>query len=254
MRTRVIPVLLVEDGGLVKTVRFGKRTYIGDPINAIRLFNDMEVDELILVDISASRKGRGPDIELISDVASEAFMPMGYVGGIRSLDDVRDVLSVGFEKVGINRAAQNDLSLITAAAAEFGSQAIVACLDVKESFLRRRQAIDYVSGSKLGMSPVAFGQRAESAGAGELFLYDVGRDGTMQGYDIELIREVADAVSIPIIACGGAGSLEDLALAAQAGAGAVAAGSLFVYQGRHKGVLINYPSQEQLKQTLGGYR
>lgn len=250
MRTRVIPSLLLMDGGLVKTTRFKDPTYIGDPINAIRIFNDKEVDELVILDIGASREGRGPALESIRDFASECFMPLGYGGGIRSVDDAHAVLSAGVEKVIINKMALRRPQLVADLASRFGSQAIVVSVDVRKKLLLSGWDV-VVEGQKAGVGPVEHVRRLVGLGAGEILLNSIDRDGTQQGFDIDLIRTVADAVDVPVIACGGAGSIQHFRTAVVDGhASAVAAGSMFVFHGRHRAVLISYPDREQLEQAL----
>jgi imidazole glycerol-phosphate synthase subunit HisF len=251
MRARVIPTLLVAGGGLVKSVRFKDRTYLGDPINAVRLYNDMEVDEILVVDITASREGRGPDLGFIREFASEAFMPFGYGGGVSSVEQMHELFNSGVEKVALNHALLTNISLLGQAAARFGSQSVVGCLDVKRDLLGRRRVYDHLRRKTLSLSPADYARRLESEGAGEILVYDVDRDGMMQGYDLELAREVSGAVTVPVIASGGAGSLGDLAAVVGAGAAAAAAGSIFVYQSKQKGVLINYPSQDELERIFG---
>lgn len=251
MRPRVIPTLLVADGGLVKTVRFKDRTYIGDPINAVRLYNEMEVDEILVVDIAASREKRAPNLKFIEELSSEAFMPMGYSGGVSGLSQMGELFNQGVEKVVLNQALIADVSLLAEAAARFGSQSVVCAIDVKRDFLGRQRVYDHVRRKVSSLSPEEYARRLESEGAGEILLCDVDRDGMMGGYDLGLMRRVSAAVNIPLVACGGAGCLADLADVVAAGAAAAAAGSLFVYQGKQKGVLINYPTQRELGEVFG---
>jgi imidazole glycerol-phosphate synthase subunit HisF len=247
-RIRVIPTLLIDrDGRLVKTVRFGARTYIGDPINAVRIFNQKQVDELLLLDIDATRDGREPNYGVIEDIVSEAFMPVGYGGGVRSVDQIGTLLRLGLEKVVLSSAAFEMPALVTEAASRFGDQAIVVCLEVKRS-LFGSYGVKTRSGSKdTGETPEAAAKGLVARGAGEIIVYSIDRDGTWQGYDVALLARVAAAVGVPVVACGGASGLADLrAAVADAGCSAVAAGSLFVYQGKGRGVLITYPSQQTL--------
>lgn len=249
-KTRVIPVLL-HGGGLVKTVRFKSPKYIGDPINAVRIFNEKEVDELIFLDISATVEGRAPPFDLLADIAGEAFMPMAYEGGITTIDQARRIFALGFEKIIIDSAAYGDTSLISDAAAIFGSQSIVGCVDVLRTLLGR-----YELTSRSGRARERVGLREhlatlERAGVGEVLINAVDRDGTMAGYDLKLVQEACSAVSVPVIACGGAGYIDDFAQAVEVGhATAVAAGNLFVFVGPHRAVLINYPERELLSQKL----
>ena len=240
LKTRVIPCLLLRGAGLVKTVRFKDPKYIGDPINAIKIFNDKEVDELILLDIDATREGRGPSFAVIEEVASECFMPLAYGGGIRSVEEARRILKLGVEKVVFNSAASR----------EFGAQAVVASIDVRRKLFGRYEVCIDNGKVATGTDPVEYARRVEAAGAGEIFLNAIDRDGTMQGYDTELIAKVTRAVGIPVIASGGAGSVADFSSAVQQGASAVAAGSLFVFHGPHRAVLITYPARAELERVL----
>ncbi len=246
--------MLVADGGLVKTVRFKDRTYIGDPINAVRLFNEMEVDEILVIDIAASREKRAPNLKFIEEVSSESFMPMGYSGGVCNLRQMGELFNQGVEKVVLNQALIADVSLLAEAAARFGSQSVVCAIDVKRDLFGRQRVYDHIRRRGLSLSPEEYARRLESEGAGEILLCDVDRDGVMGGYDLELIRRVSAAVNIPLVACGGAGCLGDLVDVVAAGAAAAAAGSLFVYQGKQKGVLINYPTQRDLDGVFGSRR
>lgn len=251
LHTRVIPCLLVDNGGLVKTIKFKSPKYVGDPINAIKIFNNKEVDELVLLDISASDGGKGPNFELIEQVASECFMPLAYGGGINSLQQIRRILKSGVEKVIINNACWNNSRLLTEAAKEFGSQAIVASLDFKRS-LRGKHEVFVSRGRKAtGRSLLDFAIEMEAAGAGELLITSIDRDGLMSGYAIDILAKVSAAVSIPVIASGGAGSLQHMKDAVVCGhVAAVAAGSMFVFHGPHRAVLITYPTQTQLREFL----
>lgn len=248
---RVIPCLLLRGAGLVKTVRFKDAKYVGDPINAIRIFNDKEVDELMLLDIAASRERRGPAFEVIEEVASECFMPLAYGGGIRSTEDARRILKLGVEKVVFNTTAWQAPKVLAEASREFGAQAVVASIDVRRKLFGRYEV--YVDGGTraTGMSPVDYARRVEDAGVGEILLTAIDRDGTLQGYDLELLAQVTSTVAVPVIAAGGAGSLSDLSAAvAIGGADAVAAGAMFVFHGRHRAVLITYPSRDHLEAAL----
>lgn len=251
MRTRVIPVLLLSDGELVKTVRFRNGRYIGDPLNAARLFNDMEVDEIIVLDMLATRDEGGPQLQLIEELATECFMPMCYGGGISSLEQMSNMLAAGVEKIALNSALLHQSELLAAASREFGSQSVVASIDVKKNFRGKQRVFDHSRGRATRWSPVDYLQRVQSEGAGEVLLNSVDRDGLMHGMDLDLIEAAAAVLDIPLVACGGAGSTQDLVAAAGAGADAVAAGSLFVYQGEARGILVNYPSQEQLASAFG---
>lgn len=252
LRARAIPCLLLRNGGLVKTVRFADAKYVGDPINAVRIFNDKEVDELVFLDISATPSDRGPAFDLIEDIASEAFMPFAYGGGITTIEQVKRLLGLGVEKVVINSAIASRPGLIEEAARLAGSSSVVGSLDVRLGLLGRYGV--YVNGGRteIGRDPVEHARTLESQGAGEILLSAIHRDGTMEGYDLELVRRVAGAVSIPVVAVGGAGRLEDLRKAVDAGASGSAAGSLFVFKGKHRAVLITYPGYSELEALLGG--
>jgi cyclase len=248
---RVIPVLLLRGQGLVKTKQFSKPDYLGDPINIVRIFNDKEIDELVLLDITATREGRPPKFEYIEQIVSECFVPVCYGGGLRKFEDVRRVFELGVEKVAINSYAVENPEFITEIADVYGSQSVMVSLDIKKRFLGPNEVRTHNGRTGTRLDPVTFAQEMEKRGAGELLVNSVDRDGMMQGYDIELLQQVSPAVTIPVIACGGAGTRADLAAAVwEGGASAVAAGSMFVYQGRHRAVLINYPSYEELEQLF----
>lgn len=247
IRPRVIPSLLLRGQGLVKTVRFKDPVYVGDPINTVRIFNEKEVDELILLDIGATLENRKPDFALIERIASEAFMPVAYGGGVRSVDDARAVLSCGIEKVVINTAGAEDPATVRAIADAYGSSSLTVSIDVKRRLFGGRQVHVRSGRNSTGIDPVQYAMQMERLGAGELVVNSIDRDGTMQGYDIELIRSVSQAVTVPVVACGGAGSLGDLSRALrEGGASAVSAGSFFVFHGRHRAVLISYPTRDEI--------
>ena len=250
IRTRVIPCLLLKGQGLVKTINFSNPKYIGDPINAVKIFNDKEVHELVFLDITASPEKRSPRMDYISDIASECFMPLGYGGGIKTVKQAEDIFNLGVEKVIINTGAIENPSFIHELADLFGSQSIVVSIDVKKNFLGNYQTYTYGGKTKTQWDPVTWAKEAERLGAGEIFLNSIDRDGTMKGYDIPLIKSVSASVSIPVVACGGAGTVEDFGKAVNEGrASAAAAGSLFVYYGKHRAVLINFPNDEELKSS-----
>lgn len=245
--TRFMPCLLLRNGSLVKTVRFQDPAYIGDPINAIRIYNENEVDELVFLDIMATREGRGPAFDILERIASECFMPVAYGGGIRTIDEVAAVFRLGMEKVVINTSALLDPELIRAAARRFGSQSIVVSIDARRTNAGY-EVFTHGGGRGVGLAPAAAARQMAEAGAGEIFLTSIDRDGTMEGYDLDLIRTVVAAVRVPVIACGGAGSVDDLRRATkQGGAAAVAAGSMVVYFGRNRAVLVNVPEKEELE-------
>ena len=250
-RPRVIPCLLLKNKGLVKTVKFKEPKYLGDPINIVRIFNDKEVDELIFLDITATVEQKPPPFKLLSEIASECFMPLGYGGGINNLEDIRTILSLGVEKVSINSGAVANPSFITAAADRFGSQSIVVSIDVKKNMFGKYQVFTHGGRKKTGLDPIRFAVKMEQLGAGELLINSIDRDGTMQGYDLDLIKQISTAIGIPVVTCGGAGSVADLAAAVnQGGASAAAAGSMFVFQGPLRAVLISYPASQDLEKAF----
>lgn len=250
LRTRVIPCLLLRGQGLVKTIKFNNPTYVGDPINAVRIFNDKEVDELIFLDITATIEKRPPRLDVISDIATECFMPFGYGGGIQDIETASKILKLGSEKVIFNSSA-TDLNLLREAADVFGSQSVIVSIDVSRSRRGKCQVFTHSGTVNTKMNPVQFAREVETAGAGEIILNSIDRDGTMEGYDIPLLKSVTESVNIPVVACGGAGSLSHFQEAKlKGGASAVAAGSMFVFTGPHRAVLISYPTQDELKQHL----
>jgi cyclase len=251
LKTRVIPCLLLKGQGLVKTVKFKNSRYVGDPINAVKIFNDKEVDELIFLDIEATVIGRKPPIKLLSEIASECFMPLSYGGGLRDLDDIKTVFNLGVEKVIINNQAIENPCFIEEASRRYGNQSIVVSVDVKRNSFGKYEIFSFGGRKKTKLNLVDHVKEMERLGAGEIFLNSIDRDGTMEGYDIEMIKRVTETVSIPVIACGGAGRINDFAQAVRkGGASAVAAGSMFVFHGRHRAVLITYPSIRDLEQVL----
>lgn len=244
---RIIPCLLLRNNGLVKTVKFKDSTYIGDPINAVKIFNEKEVDEIFFLDIDATKLGKEPPYGLIQNIASECFMPFAYGGGIKALDQIERIIKSGAEKVIINTAAYLQKNFLSEAVHHFGSSTIAVSIDVKKEFLRGD--IVYIKGGSqsTGSSPLEYAKRIEEEGAGEIMINSIDRDGMMGGYDIDLIKNISDAVRIPVIACGGAGSLNDFSLAVnKGGASAVAAGSFFVFHGKRRAVLITYPSYSEI--------
>lgn len=244
-RPRIIPTLLIDDGNLVKTRKFKDQVYLGDPINAIRIFNEKGVDELAVMDISASRNKTEPAYELLEKMASEAFMPLSYGGGIRSVDQMKRLFRMGFEKVVVNTAFVDTPELIKEASVYFGSQSIVCSIDYKRSLLGDH-CYNLDGEQKTKYKPDELARLAEEMGAGEIILYSIDRDGQRSGYDLDVISIVSKNVSIPVIACGGADDVNDLKEALDAGASAVAAGSMFVFFGKKQAVLINYPEEKDL--------
>jgi imidazole glycerol-phosphate synthase subunit HisF len=248
LRTRIIPCLLLRGSGLVKTVRFRKPSYVGDPINAVRIFNDKEVDELILLDIQAHQSSADAiQYDRVAQIAGECFMPLAYGGGIRTTDQMRRLYSLGVEKVVLNTAAYESPELISAGAALFGISSIVVSIDIKRT-LTGYAVYTHGGSRKRSGNMVSYARECARLGAGELMANSIDRDGTMAGFDVAAIRKIADEVSVPVIACGGAGRLEDFVQAVREGrASAVAAGSLFVFHGPHRAVLINYPRRTDIE-------
>lgn len=242
-RSRIIPCLLLRNQGLVKTRKFKDPVYVGDPINAVRIFSEKEVDELVILDIDASREAREPNYELVAEIAGECFMPVGYGGGIKTLAQVRKLIRCGIEKVVINSAAVESTVVISEAAAVFGNQAVVGAIDVRRTFLGGYRVFAKSGTQETKLRPEDHATALVAAGAGEIFLNNIDCDGQMQGYDIELIKRVSASVNVPVVACGGAGTLDHMREAmSESGASAVAAGSMFVFHGKHRAVLISYPT------------
>ncbi|MDP3776384.1 AglZ/HisF2 family acetamidino modification protein [Methylotenera sp.] len=247
---RVIPCLLLQDGGLVKTERFKKPKYVGDPINAIRIFNDKYVDELIFLDINASRLNKEPDYDLIARIAGECFMPLCYGGGIKTLEQARKLVAIGVEKISINSMAIYDLELIKQLVSELGSQSVVGAIDIKRNFWGKEYVYDASKSRLTNLNPQIHAQNLVDAGVGEIFINDVSRDGTFSGYNTALVSSIADKINVPLIVCGGASSIGDMQDVFMAGASAAAAGSLFVFYGPHRAVLINYPDYSIVKKLF----
>jgi len=247
-RPRIIPVLLLRNEALVKTRSFGKHRYIGDPINAVRIFNDLKADELVFLDILATREGRLISLDFVRKVGEEANMPFAVGGGIRTIRDIRSILSAGAEKVVINSYAAENPDFVSEAADSFGSSTITVCIDIKKRWLGAPQTWT-VSGTRpTGYRPEEFARLVEEKGAGEIIVQSIPRDGTMEGYDLDLVRRVSEAVTIPVVALGGAGTVEHLRQAyLEAHTSGLAAGSMFVFHGPKHGVLINYPDRSEIQ-------
>jgi cyclase len=247
-RPRIIPVLLLKDLALVKSIGFKQHKYIGDPINAVKIFNDLKADELVFLDITATKEQRLVSLDFVKDVGEEANMPFAVGGGIRTIEDIRKIISAGAEKVIINTYAAQNPDFIKEASETFGSSTIAVCIDVKKKLFGGLQTW-ILSGSKsTKYSPVAFAKLMQEKGAGEIIIQSIEKDGTMEGYDLGLIRSISEAVTIPVVALGGAGKLKDLEDAYHLSyANGLAAGSLFVYHGKKRGVLINYPNKDEIK-------
>ncbi len=247
LSVRVIPVLLYKNNGLYKSVKFDHLKYVGDPINVIKIFNDKDADEIIFLDINASKVAAEPDYKMIGNIASECFMPLCYGGGIRNIEQVKRIFGLGIEKIALNFNALSDLKLIEEAAALYGCQSIVGAVDSKKNMFGAYHVYNHVKSKNSKLKIENHIQNLEQAGAGEILLTSVDKDGTMAGYDLDLLSLVSSKLSIPLIACGGAGSLNDFKIAVSlAKVSAVAAGSFFVFQGKHRAVLITYPKYEEL--------
>jgi len=252
LSVRVTPTLLLRNNGLVKGCKFKKHKYVGDPVNAVKIYNDKEVDELIFLDITATIDGRGPNFGFLEDIASQAFMPFGYGGGLKSTKEVEKLFKIGIEKAVLNTAAIGNLDLVKETSRVAGSQSIVVSIDVKKTLFGKYRIFSHSGQIDTKLDTVDFALRAEEAGAGELMICSIDRDGGGQGYDLDLVGQVANAVGIPVIASGGAGSLKDFKNAVARGASAVAAGDMFIFYGKHKAVLITYPEYKELEKLFKG--
>ena len=251
LRSRIIPVLLLRNESLVKTVRFDKFSYVGDPCNTVRIFNELEVDELIFLDIMASRDGKSPNLRLLAEIADECFMPLAYGGGIRTFDQAKSVFDIGFEKVALNSHALNNPRLITDIADHYGSQAVIVSIDVKKKLLGGETVKNMGGSVNTYLDPVVWARKAEKLGAGEILLTSIDSEGSWQGFDVDSVAEVASAVNIPLIAHGGAGSIDDIVkVFTEAKASAVGLGSMVVFQKKGMGVLVNFPDKEVLDRVL----
>lgn len=248
-RARIIPVLTIDQRKLVKTVKFKKPNYIGDPVNAIKIFNDKMVDEIVVLDITASTQGREPNYELIYEMASECFSPLGYGGGVSTFEQAQRIFSLGVEKVILNTVVKTQPELIQQIADTYGSQSVVVSIDVKKKLLGGKKP-HFKSGTESSSENlIDFALKMEKAGAGELLVNKIDADGTFAGYDRALIQEIASAVNIPVVACGGAASFQDMTqIISETQASAAAAGSVFVYKGNNtNSILISYPTPEDIK-------
>lgn len=243
--------MLLKNLGLVKSLKFKDYNYIGDPINAVKLFNDLRADELVFLDILASKEKRTVQLSFVQKVGDECNMPFSVGGGIRTISDIKQILNAGAEKVIINSYAAENPEFIKEAAMEFGSSTIVVSIDVKKSLFGKESTYILGGSKSTNYNPVDFAKLMEEKGAGELIINSIEKDGTMEGYDINLVKKVSEAVTVPVIACGGAGNGAHLAEGIKEGyASAVAAGSLFIYHGPRKAVLINYPSKDELQKIF----
>ena len=250
LKNRVIPILLIEKDGLVKTIKFKNSKYVGDPINAIKIFNEKEVDELIVLDIGASKLGINPDYKAIENYASECFMPLCYGGGIKNLEQAKTIFSLGVEKIAIQTSIIDNNNFIRSLADTFGSSSVVVSIDIMKNWRGVHNIYSFYKGRKLKRCWNAFLIKIAESGAGEVLINSVDHDGTLLGIDQDLISAASQAVNIPIIYCGGIGSLEDIKLAITKGASAVGAGSFFVFKGPHRAVLITYPKYSDLEKLI----
>jgi imidazole glycerol-phosphate synthase subunit HisF len=247
---RIIPCLLLASSGLVKTVKFKDPKYIGDIINTVRIFNEKEVDEIVILDIKASLENRPPNYTLLKDIATECFMPLCYGGGIRSVDEIKKLFELGTEKVSLNSSIFDDSQLISQASNAFGSQSIVVSIDIKRNMFGNYSVNSHSGSIDRKVDPVDFAKKVEGLGAGEILVTSIDRDGTRQGYDLDIINRISSAVEIPVIACGGANNLEDCKKVLLAGAAGAAAGSFFVLHGKHRAVLVSYPDRSKINNLL----
>lgn len=249
--TRVIPVLLLRQGGFYKTTKFGDPVYLGDPINILRIFNEKEVDEICVLNIEGSASNKQIDLDLLRDLASECFMPLSYGGNIISVEQMKSIFYLGYEKIVLNTAFIRNPNLVSEASKVFGSQSIVVSIDVKKNLFGKYVAHTGCGREKITEDVIYLSRKAEELGAGEILLNSIDRDGTMQGYDLKLIRHISEAVDIPVIACGGASSVHDFRAAVMdGGASAVAAGAMFVFYGPHRAVLINVPNRSDIDRAF----
>jgi cyclase len=251
LKTRIIPCLQLIGESLVKTVKFGNHGYIGDPINTVRIFNELEVDELCFLDIRASIDKRTPNLEVLKQIANECFMPLSYGGGVRDFETAQKILLIGFEKIVLNTIAYKDPSVLKKISEHFGAQAVVGSIDVKKNIWGKYQVFVNDGREKISIDPIEYAQQLESQGIGEILLTSMDKEGTWKGFDIDLTRKVTDAVSIPVVANGGAGSIEHIGDIVKNGhASAVALGSMVVYQKKGMGVLVNFPDNKALNLIL----
>lgn len=249
---RVIPVLLLRNKGLVKTVKFREHKYVGDPINAVKILNEKEVDELCFLDIDASKENREPPFEYLKEIASECFMPLSYGGAVGSIEHIKRLIQSGIEKVVINTQAIENPDFVRLAADIFGSSTIVGAIDIKKNFWGKYHVYSHGKKTTLSLEPVEHAETLQSLGVGEIFVNNVDHDGTMTGYDLDIISAVTRAIDVPVIACGGCSSIGDIdKVINEAGASAAAAGSYFVFHGKHRAVLITYPEYTTLMKIFG---
>lgn len=246
LRPRIIPSLLIQDNGLVKTVNFKNPKYVGDPINAVKIFNEKEVDELAIFDIDATVKNIEPNYSLIERLANQSRMPLCYGGGVKTVEQAQKIFSLGIEKIALSSAVLKDPSLISKIAERVGAQSVIVVLDVKKKTFGGYEIYTHNGKKATGLDPVKFVEKTQQLGAGEIVINSIDQDGVMKGYDMTLIQKIREKTSLPLTVLGGAGSLSDIEKVIDShGVIGVAAGSLFVFKGIYKAVLINYPSKEE---------
>lgn len=251
LKTRIIPCLQLINQSLVKTIQFKKYNYIGDPVNTVNIFNELEVDELCFLDIRATIQKREPNITILKEIATECFMPLSYGGGLRDFETVKKIFAIGFEKVVINSYAYENPEFITKLSEHFGNQSVIASIDVKKSFFGKYNIYTKDGTEKTNLHPSEWAIRLQELGAGELLITSMDRDGTWSGFDIDLTKNVSNSVTIPVIANGGAGSVSDIGKVVKDGkADAVALGNMVVYQKKGMGVLVNFPDRMKLVEEL----
>ena len=251
LQTRIIPCLQLIDSSLVKTVKFDNHGYIGDPINTVRIFNELEVDELCFLDIRASLQNRQPNLELLQQISNECFMPLSYGGGVKDFETAQKILSIGFEKIVLNTNAYRNPKLVREISEHFGAQAVIGSIDVKKNIWGKYQTYINDGTEKIAVDPVEWAKKLEDLGVGELLISSIDRDGTWTGYDLDITKKIANAVHIPVIANGGAGSISDIGdVVHKAHASAAALGSMVVYQKKGMGVLVNFPDKKLIEAIL----
>lgn len=249
LRSRLIPCLLLKNKSLVKTIKFDKFEYVGDPCNTVRIFNELEVDEVIIFDIDASKNKKSPNFDLIKNLANECFMPLSYGGGIDSIDHAKKLFDLGIEKISLNTSAIYQPNLVDKLAKVYGSQAIIGCIDIKKNMFGVKKVWSHAGGVNTKKNPIEWALELEDRGVGEILLTSVDNEGTWKGLDLDTINEISNSVYIPLIAHGGAGRFSHVKDAIyKSGASAVAIGNMVVYQKKNMGILINFPGKEKVNE------